>query len=116
MVYRINIIKVKYGNEIPENYTGIVEFEHGYKCWRKNGLYHREDGPARILVEGYKQWWLDGVIILDSRWNNIDLKNYIILSKEPHPLYPTTQVWKYIDEYGIQEQIIIPGMEGFVIE
>jgi len=27
----MNTIKIKYGDEIPSNYTGIVEFEDGEK-------------------------------------------------------------------------------------
>ncbi len=49
-----------------------------------------------------------------ASWGIIDLRNKIILSKEPHPKYPTCQVLKYIDEYGIKEKIIIPGMEEYI--
>jgi hypothetical protein len=27
----------------------------------KNGLYHREDGPAIEFLSGEKQWWLKGM-------------------------------------------------------
>jgi len=56
----MNIVKVKHWNEIPKRYTGIVEWENGNQEWHKNGLLHREDGPARIRNDGYKSWWLDG--------------------------------------------------------
>ncbi len=51
----MNIIKVKYGSEIPEDYTGIVEWEDGQVWWFKDGEWHREDGPAYIGYNGYKE-------------------------------------------------------------
>jgi len=42
------------GLDMPKNYTGIVEWEHGEKCWYKNGNLHREDGPAVVGKDGEK--------------------------------------------------------------
>jgi len=112
----MNTIKANTGYEIPSNYTGIVEFLSGSKWWYKNGKRHREDGPSFIYYNGEKEWWLDGKYIWNSSWDKLDLRNRIILSKEPHPLYVACQLFKYIDEYGIQEQIVIPGMEEWFIE
>ncbi len=109
-------VKVKYLNKIPANYTGIFEWTNGTKNWFKNGELHREDGPARIYPDKDKEWHLNGHYIFGSNWNKINLSKFIILSKEPHPLYPTCQVWKYIDQYGIKEQIVIPGMEAWITE
>ncbi len=109
-------LKIKYGDEIPSNYTGIVELPSGTKVWYKNGLYHREDGPSFIYYNGEKEWWLAGKWIWDSSRSKIDLRNCIILSKETHPEYPTVQVLKYVNKNGIQEQIMIPGMEEWFIE
>ncbi len=109
-------IKIKYGNEISSNYTGIVEYEDQTKTWLKNGKLHREDGPAIIWYTGFKDWFLDGKCAWNSNRKKFDFTNIIILSKNPHPEYPTVQVWKYIDENWIQEQIVIPGMEGLIIE
>ena len=77
-------MKVKESNEIPKNFTGIIEWasdgtkqwfkegkrhredgpaiEHsdGSKYWYKNGMYHREDGPAVEYADGYKEWWIEG--------------------------------------------------------
>jgi len=108
----MNIIKVKYGSEIPEDYTGIVEWEDGQVWWFKDGEWHREDGPAYIGYNGYKEYRLDGIFICSS-FSNFDLTNCVMVSKEPHPEYSTVQVWKYLDKNGIQEQIVIPGMEVF---
>ena len=110
-------IKAKDWSEIPDDYTGIVEFENGASGWFKNGFRHREDGPAYIGSSGYRGWYLDGhCIFYTNCYFSHYIKKCIFLSKEQHPLYSTVQVWKYIDRNGIKEQIIIPGMEGFIIE
>ncbi len=28
--------------------------------WFKKGELHREDGPAKVVSETHKEWWLDG--------------------------------------------------------
>lgn len=53
-------IKVFYYSEIPENFTGIVEFTNGDKYWFKEGNLHREDGPAREFSDKSKFWHLEG--------------------------------------------------------
>jgi len=114
------IIKINSYSEIPRDYTGIVEWENA-RFWFKEGVEHREDGPSyienKIGNRTYKEWWLlNGKEIWNSNYKKFDSTNKIILSKDPHPLYPTVQVQKYIDENGIQEQIIIPGMEPWFTE
>ena len=110
-------IKVKHWTDVPINFTGIVEFENGDKEWLKNGITHRENGPSVIDKNGYKEWWLDGKCIWNSyEREEIIFTDKIIPSKEQHPGYPTVQVWKYIDGNRIREQIIIPGMEAWIIE
>jgi hypothetical protein len=44
-------------------------------CWLKDGLYHREDGPAIIYtrVNGNKEWHIDGHLIFSKHSNNIHL-------------------------------------------
>ena len=106
-------IKIKDWREIPNNYTGIIEYGHGIKEWFRNRRLHREDGPAVIQNDGYKEWWLDGKIIWDSS-DKFDLKNYIVLSKEQHPKYPTVQVWKFLSKDKVQELVVIPGMESII--
>ncbi len=108
-------IKVKYDSEV-KNCTGIVEWENGIEEWYKNGKLHREDGPARFFYFGDVEWYLEDKLIWASDYEKIDFTNKIILSKEQHSLYPIVQVWKYIDENGVQEQIVIPGMEECFIE
>ena len=112
----MNTIKVVYGGNIPNDYTGIVEYENGSKSWYKHGKYHQENGPAWISNNGYKQWWLNGRVIWDSNRMLLDLTNKIILSKSQHPEYPTVHVWKILNKDKVYEQIIIPGMEEYIQE
>lgn len=37
-----------------------VIYKNGYKEWRINGLYHREDGPAVTRYDGAKYWYKNG--------------------------------------------------------
>ena len=108
-------IKLQEWNEIPQGYTGIVEWENGDIDWFKNGGFHREDGPARIYKEGFKVWYLDGKFICNSN-DKLDLANQIVLSKHQHPKYPTVQVWKILNKNKVYERIVIPGMEEFIKE
>ena len=109
-------IKVKTWAEVPQGYTGIVEFENGDKIWVKNRKDHREDGPSYVRNDGYKEWWLGEKFIWHSNRTPLDLTNQIILSKTQHPNYPTVQVWKILGPNGVYEQVIIPGMEENIIE
>jgi hypothetical protein len=56
----MKIIKVKDSSEIPENFTGIVEYPNEDKLWYKEGNLHREDGPAIISSNGTKYWYKQG--------------------------------------------------------
>ena len=111
----MKIIKLKCEERIPKEYTGIIEWDDGDKIWLKNGIYHREDGPAVIYKKGYMSWYLDGKFLLSS-YGNLWLTNQILLSKEKHPEYPIVQVWKILDKDKVYEQFIIPGMEEFIKE
>lgn len=31
-------------------------------------ILHREDGPAMVCHDGYKEWYLDGVMYLEDEW------------------------------------------------
>ena len=44
-----------------------VEMVNGHKEWRINGILHREDGPAVIFSSGRKEWFLNGVLQLDLK-------------------------------------------------
>jgi len=49
----------KYIEEHPD-FTGCLIDRDNDKAWYKNGLQHREDGPAIECTNGYKEWWLNG--------------------------------------------------------
>lgn len=53
-------IKVQYMSDIPESFTGIVEYRNRDREWYKNGGLHREDGPAVEYLNGHKEWWFEG--------------------------------------------------------
>ena len=108
-------IKLKNSEMASRGYTGIAEWEAGDKGWFNKGEWHREDGPAYVGLDGYLEWWLEGFCIWDSH-RKLDLTNQYILSKSQHPLYPTVQVWKILNKDRVYEQIVIPGMEEFIIE
>ncbi len=112
----MNTTKIETRFDIPSNYTGITELPSGTKVWYKNGLLHREDGPSFIYYNGDKEWWLAGKYIWDSAWNKLYLRTKIVCSKEQYREYPALRILTYIDEDGIKEQIIIPGMEEYIIE
>jgi hypothetical protein len=48
--------------EERKNFTGIVKWGNGDISHYKNGLYHREDGPARIFPDFYLEWWNEGLL------------------------------------------------------
>lgn len=110
-------IKTNSWRHIPEDFTGLVEFENGDKIWFKNGLRHREDGYTVYYAKGdCKEWFLEGEQVWSSSYEKLDLNKIIILSKEQHPLYPTVQVWKILDKDETLDQEILPGMEECIIE
>jgi hypothetical protein len=37
-----------------------VEVDGLYECWTVNGVFHRNDGPARIWQGVYKEWHQHG--------------------------------------------------------
>ena len=39
---------------------GLEINPNGSKFWRKNGVFHREDGPAIEWADGGKQWYING--------------------------------------------------------
>jgi len=41
----------------------------GIKNWYKDGLFHREDGPAEEWPDGTKFWYLDGIEIPEEEFN-----------------------------------------------
>ena|ERR1700691_2655957 len=52
-------LKLYYDGELPENYTGIVDYGYCIEYYL-NGLLHREDGPAIIYPDGRIRYYLYG--------------------------------------------------------
>ena len=51
-----------YKNGVRHREDGpAIEYADGRKQWYLNGLLHREDGPAFEWADGEKQWYLNGV-------------------------------------------------------
>ena len=60
-LYTLDNQFIKKTNSLPFNsFTGIIEYESGLKEWRKNGSFHRFDGPALEYTNGTKRWHIDG--------------------------------------------------------
>ena len=43
-----------------ETFNGLYIDERGSNRWYKNGVLHREDGPAIIWYDGDQWWYKDG--------------------------------------------------------
>jgi len=102
-------IKVADWEEIPENYTGIVEWSDGDKEWFKNGKLHREDGPARIT--SHEDFFLNGNKIYCS-FDSVE--DFVVLSETQHPYYSSVKIYKLLTKENIRELLVIPGMENHI--
>ena len=55
-------------NEHPsKGATGHFVYSWGTQVWLRNGSHHRDDGPALVEFNGYKEWWVEGVITKNER-------------------------------------------------
>ena len=55
-----------------------IEWKSGTKDWYKNGKLHRLDGPATILADGSKYWFIEGIEYSEKEFNRfIDLLGFI---------------------------------------
>ena len=56
--------------------------KYGNKYWKSpNGLFHREDGPAIEIANGYKEWFLNGI-----KYTEQEYKKKMRLKKLEHIL------------------------------
>ena len=119
-------IKVKKWKEIPENFTGIVEYPDGDKIWYKDGRRHRENGPACEYADGTKHWYKEGkchrevgpaVEFLDGtkywylegkQFLRINLNNYVILDYYQGNYNLTW--YRLLDKDEVIEYPDIPGL------
>src|ERR1700691_3402437 len=61
------ILKIDDSKDLPENYTGIIEYPNGTLGYYLNGLPHRDDGPAFIYPDGRMYYYLNGKIHREDR-------------------------------------------------
>ena|ERR1700691_4496560 len=61
----MDILKLNSYNDLPKNYTGIVEYKNltiyckNPTIYYLNGLQHREDGPAIIYSGGKLEYYIN---------------------------------------------------------
>jgi hypothetical protein len=102
-------IKVENSRQIPNGFTGIVEYAEGSKDWYLDGEIHRVDGPAIEYADGTKQWWLNNLWIFTLE----PIREYIVIEDG----LPSTMEWldkpvstlKVLTAEGIQ---FIPNLPG----
>jgi hypothetical protein len=107
----MNKIKVKNYTEVPENYTGIIEYPNGTKYWHKKGKLHREDGPAVEWTDGSKEWHIEGVWYKISQLQFL-IRTSIYLGKKQNGNYNLDWL-RFLTEEGLREYPIVPGMESY---
>jgi hypothetical protein len=107
----MKIISVTSGLQIPNKYTGIVQWPSTTE-WYKKGFVHREDGPAVEWINGQKEWILNGQEIY-----SFNVKDYIVVEQG----IPQSQIkWlgkritniKILTENGF---MYIPDLPGILI-
>ncbi|HNC57649.1 MAG TPA: hypothetical protein PLP33_19585 [Leptospiraceae bacterium] len=103
----MEIIKVNHFTEIPNNFTGILEYPNGTKEWYKEGNLHRDDEPAVEYSHGGKEWWIDGENY-SKEIIQILTKTSIFLGKEKGKY--NLEWSRFLTEEGIKEFPIILGM------
>src|ERR1700691_1630919 len=78
-------LKLDNWGDIPENYTGIVEYKNGIIVYYLNGKRHREDGPAFIWGDGTVFYYLNGSLHREDGpaiiWDDGRMEYFIIDKK-----------------------------------
>jgi hypothetical protein len=117
----MQVIKLEYNTQVPNNYTGIVKYFNGDKAWYLNGKLHREDGPAVIKPDGTKAWLLNGEYYrIDGPTNEYAngtkdwWLNYELLFRLPSKSQPFVLLEEFVDEKG-NERIKVLTQEGIEI-
>ncbi len=85
MLIKFNFGNWKYyyiNNNLENHRLDGPSFENvcGAKCWHKDGLYHREGGPAieYVNVNGNKYYFLNGKGYTEEKyWQVIRFKGYL---------------------------------------
>ena len=107
-------IKIDSRNErVPRNYTGIVEFLFGTKVWFKEGKIHREDGPAKELAGGHKEWWIDDIELFEQAQILFEECGEVIILEKEIDIETGGEQIKVFTDQGIIEYPFIPGMRNY---
>ena len=69
-----------------ENDLPAVEYQNGSKSWYKNGVLHRENGPAMIdttmkIYSAHYYWFINGTQYNDYNINEMPLSSYFAYVK-----------------------------------
>lgn len=126
-------LKLEPYEDVPKNYTGMIEYSDetvrwykkgerhrldgpavvwpdGTKFWFREGLLHRTDGPAKELENNRKEWWIVGKKYNFTRLVILEKKNIFLGTEKGR--YDLEWL-KFLTEEGIEEFPIIPGMEEY---
>jgi hypothetical protein len=71
MESEIKIINLDFDDlneDVPYNYTGIIQWSASIKQWYFEGKLHRVDGPAFESIYGTKAWYLNGIKYSQEEW------------------------------------------------
>lgn len=50
------------------NHYEVAKYLNGSMFWYLNNIRHREDGPAILYPDGYKEWWLNGLKLTENEF------------------------------------------------
>ena len=99
-------IRINSFQEIPGHFTGIAEYANGTKIWYKDGLRHREDGPACEYPDDAEYWYFEGKF-----YPKINLESYVVLDYYKgeygimwYNLLGEDQIFEYPDIPGLIEK------------
>jgi hypothetical protein len=57
----LKTIRIKdFKEDIPDDFTGKLEYADGSKTWLRNGKVHRTDGPAYEFADGDVEYYING--------------------------------------------------------
>src|ERR1700691_3594237 len=109
----MEILKIDIWCNLPENYTGIVDYHDGDIHYYLNGLHHREDGPAIIYSDGRMYYFLngerhreDGPAII---WKDGTIEYYLNGKRHredgPAIIYSDGRMYYFLNDKNITEEI-----------
>jgi hypothetical protein len=101
-------IKIDYVDFVPNNFTGIADYQDGYKEWYFKGQLHRENGPAIESIDGTNYWFIEGKPCSSKILSKL-ISSSFFLGKEKGRY--NLEWLKFLTENGIEEFPIISGMK-----